>query len=410
MHPLTKKDSRQMNTVVKTASWTSNTAEPRFHIMRHGHELITELSFSIASRLDEPSIRFSDSLIGRVLPRQARVGHQHGGIIPTRQTPNKNEAPNRPWCAPQAIGHKQHNAKATPGVLLPLVASTDVVPRQASKTPSSDTTKVTGKRKVFSYYSTAFRRQQSRKSQARYRDRQRNAQMQLVENVKQLQQEVNELQRECGNQSSRTKSNRSPWCVVAEVFSLFETSFQSPRRSTSTQEIKAQPETRHLLATLEKSFAHDAAMGDLVGVEVLLEQLQYFSQNFGAPNLQLLKIEPLAPSVMTANATLSITMTKLALRHIFPHLTKQHCRCPVSRDQHGSLYKHLLSARLDFGVTVNFLFDEESRRVVRLECKTDLATGLLKSLGNLTDVSSVLKHARITSECVIKGDHAVSDH
>ncbi|KAG2792864.1 hypothetical protein PC129_g23219 [Phytophthora cactorum] len=85
--------------------------------------------------------------------------------------------------------------------------------------PNSDSTKVTGKRKISSYYNPALRRQQCRTNQARYRDRQRNAQMQLEKRVEQLQQEVKRKYRDL---ASREKSNQSPWRVVAEVFSLFE--------------------------------------------------------------------------------------------------------------------------------------------------------------------------------------------
>ncbi|ETP23623.1 hypothetical protein, variant [Phytophthora nicotianae CJ01A1] len=170
------------------------------------------------------------------------------------------------------------------------------------------------------------RREQCRANQARYRDKQRNAQLQLERSVEQLHKELETLKRRYRDLASRERSNQSPWSVVAEVFRLLETSFRSPWRMSSTQEMKNHSETRQILAILERSFAHDAAMGELQGVDTLMEQLLLFSQFFGKPHLKLQRIESVAFGVMAARAKLSLTVTEFTLRHAFPHLEETRSR------------------------------------------------------------------------------------
>ncbi|KAF4031035.1 hypothetical protein GN244_ATG17130 [Phytophthora infestans] len=164
-------------------------------------------------------------------------------------------------------------------------------------------------------------------------------------------------------------------------------------------------ETRQILAILERAFAHDAAMGELRGVDALMEQLLLFSQYFGQPHLKLLRIESVAPDVMAARAKLSVTVTELTLRHAFPHLEE-----PAGGEDRVLLFQRLLGQRLECDCSLSFLFDEDSERVARLEVNIDLATPLFEVLGSLKDVSNVLEHAGVSSECVIgagfSGNHS----
>ncbi|KAF1781514.1 hypothetical protein GQ600_1332 [Phytophthora cactorum] len=236
--------------------------------------------------------------------------------------------------------------------------------------PSPDRLKETNKRKRED--ANKFRRrEQCRANQARYRDKQKNAQLQLEQSVEQL------------PRSLPTTRDQFPLAVARGQHSGDE----EPR------------ETRQILAILERSFAHDAAMGELRGVKALVEQLLLFSQYFGTPHLKLQRIESVAPGVMAARAKLSMTVTEFTLRHAFPHLEE-----PASEDRgdgRGLLYQRLLGQRLECNCSLTFLFDEDSDRVVRLETSIDLTTPLLELLGSLKDVSKVLEHARISSECVI---------
>ncbi|KAL4160794.1 hypothetical protein PRNP1_001356 [Phytophthora ramorum] len=217
------------------------------------------------------------------------------------------------------------------------------------------------------YYSTNERRQQCRTNQARYRAKQRNAHIQLEKSVKQLHQEVDGLKRRYRDLSSRERSNQSPWSIVAEVFRLLENSFRFPWRTANAQEMSHHQNTRQILAVLERSFEHDAAMGEVSGTNALMRQLRCYSLYFGDPILKLQRIESVAPSVMTARAKLSMTITEFTLRHAFPHLEKPICG-RNGEDGRGLLYERMLGKRLDFNFSLNFLFDEDSDRVISPEC------------------------------------------
>ncbi|KAL3657510.1 hypothetical protein V7S43_017648 [Phytophthora oleae] len=253
------------------------------------------------------------------------------------------------------------------------------------------------KRQVSDYYRTPGRRQRIRATQALYRKKKRECQTQLELEVEKLHQVVGDLKRKYRDLSSHERSNQSPWSIVAEVFHLIEISFRSPWRTVNAEEMKAHKETRQILAVLEQSFAHDAAMGSLRGVSLLIEQLRRFSQYFTDPFLQLIQVESVvsATGVLTARAKLSVTVSELSLKHIFVE---------DGYEWREILCKHLLGQRLEFNCTMTFLFDEESCRVVRLENKIDLVPGLLQALRNLKHVSTVLESARFTSECIVGVD------
>ncbi|OWZ17819.1 Bzip transcription factor [Phytophthora megakarya] len=220
------------------------------------------------------------------------------------------------------------------------------------------------------------RREQCRANQARYRDKQRNAQFLLENSVEQLQAELDNLKRRYRDLSSRERSNQSPWSIVAEVFRLLESSFRSPYLVMRTH-----TETRQSLAVLERALAHNVAMGELQGVDALMEQLRLYSQYFGSPKLKLQRVESVAPGVMTATAKLSLTVTEFTLQHVFPHLAES-----TDRSQ---LCQRLVGQRLECNSSLTFLFDEDSGRVVRLETSFDLVQPLLGVLGNIKDVSDL---------------------
>ncbi|OWZ00032.1 Bzip transcription factor [Phytophthora megakarya] len=163
--------------------------------------------------------------------------------------------------------------------------------------------------------------------------------------------------------------------------------------------MKTHTETRQILALLERAFAHNTAMGELQGVDALMEQLRLYSQCFGRPMLQLQCVESVTPGVMTAVAKLSLTMSEVTLQHVFPHLAES----TDDADDRSELYQRLLGQRLDCSSSMTFLFDEGSGRVVRLETCVDVVTPLLRVLGNVKDVLDVLEHSRMTAECTISG-------
>ncbi|CAH0482305.1 unnamed protein product [Peronospora belbahrii] len=248
--------------------------------------------------------------------------------------------------------------------------------------------------------SQSRRREQCRANQARYRDKQRNAQMTLEKSVEQLHQELDVLKCKYRDLSSHGRSNQSPWSIAAEFFQLVETSFRSPWIMSSTHEMEKYTETRQLVTILERAFAKDVALGELRRADALMEQLRLYSHYFGEPDLQLQRIESMAPHVTAAHGILSVTVTEITLQHVFSHVKK-----PASGDQTEvsprQLYQRLLGQRLECSCLVIFLFNKASDHVVRLVATIDLIPALLRVLGNLRDVSKVFEHAQVSLESVI---------
>ncbi|TDH70675.1 hypothetical protein CCR75_002918 [Bremia lactucae] len=240
------------------------------------------------------------------------------------------------------------------------------------------------------------RREQCRTNQARYRDKQRNAEQQLKRSAEQLQEEMTMLRRRYRVLASLEKSNQSSWNTVSEVFRLFDTTFRYPWCMTSTHEMIHHAEARTILGILKGSFAQDAAMGELRGVPTLLEHLLWFSQSFGSPRVQLQRIERVTSDIMAARARINLTITEITLQHVFfqKEETVKEATHEIKREL---LYERLLGQRLECDCSFHFLFDDDSDRVVRLEATIDLTTPLFRVLGSLKDVATILFHSRRVS-------------
>eukprot|EP00644_Phytophthora_capsici_P014404 jgi/Phyca11/98976/e_gw1.3.845.1 len=320
-----------------------------------------------------------DSLVGHVRPR-ARAGHHDAQVaVAVRVAPSRKR-----FLRPHYDRFKPASNTSPYSVPTTKLRAEEIHPS------------VQEKRKIKRVDSSLHRREQCRANQARYRARQRNAQDELKKTVDQLHAEVDTLKRRCRDLTSRERSSRSPWIVVAEILQLLESSFRSPWQASP--DLEMDPKARQALATLEKSFQHDAAMGELWGVDALMKQLRLYSQSFGDARLKLHRIESVAPGVMTARATLSVTVTEATLGQVFPYLDTSKPSKP--------LRQKLFGQRLVLKGTMTFLFDEDNERVVRLDAKIDLMTPLLEILENLGDVEIVLRHARISAECCIVGEPA----
>ncbi|KAJ8556570.1 hypothetical protein ON010_g9398 [Phytophthora cinnamomi] len=250
-----------------------------------------------------------------------------------------------------------------------------------------------------------IRREQCRTNQARYRNRQRVHQNQLQQKVQHLREELQSLRLKRQRLRFSEKTNRSPWAIASEVFRLLECSFRSPWHMTSVDEMMKDAETRQSLRVLQKSFTHDVAMGNLSGMDALLDQLRRYSLYFGEPHIQLKRVESVVPGVLMASARLSVTVSEFTLRFVFPHLEK-----PASShddDEYRAVREKLLGQRLDCNCELVFLMDEESGRVERLETSVNLMKSLFDVLKSVEGVVDVMEQAFLTPECLV-GDLVIT--
>ncbi|OWZ02189.1 Bzip transcription factor [Phytophthora megakarya] len=144
---------------------------------------------------------------------------------------------------------------------------------------------------------------------------------------------------------------------------------------------------RHL-GDLEPSFSHDIFMGNVCGLDAVMQQLQCYSQYFGFPQIQLRRVEERAPGVLSATARLSLTITELTLRRLFPLISRE------PRSKYDTNWgDRLVGQRLECSCSLNFLFDDTSGRVVRLETQIGFIPAMFRVLRTADAVSEVMEGA-----------------
>ncbi|KAK1934138.1 bZIP transcription factor 1 [Phytophthora citrophthora] len=324
---------------------------------------------------DQVHTNLSDRVIGHVAPHR-RDTHLHTargyGGLPTLSRFQANQV------------SSSRSSKTTPASPTSLRASL--------KRLQDDAKKVEIKK--------AKRREQCRTNQARYRDRQRAHQRKMQHHIQQLHEEVQSLKLKRQRLRFGPRANRSPWSIVSNVFRLIETSFRSPWQVTNADEMVQNAEARPILAMLQESFAHDVGMGDLNGMDALLEQVRRYALYFCDPKVHLKLVEELVPGVLTATAQFTATVSEFTLRCIFPHLQTPRPGDDIE-DEIRALREKMLGQSLHCSCKMTFMIDEETGRVARLEASFDWMSPLIRLLGNVDDVSSMLNQALITRDCVI---------
>ncbi|KAG6966571.1 hypothetical protein JG688_00006713 [Phytophthora aleatoria] len=226
-----------------------------------------------------------------------------------------------------------------------------------------------------SYKTPAKRLERCRINQQRYRERKQAIRSTII----QIEREIDSLERDI----RLRRESRSPCRVVADTLKLLLVDLKSQTDHVAE---------RQLVEALGNSFALDVAMGDVSGVDALINQLQRYEQYFDDPRIRLEQIEEPALGVVTAAGTLGITVSVYTLFSVFPQLLN------ASRNEHDTeplLGKRLVGKRLHCDCSIRFIFDEKSGRVTRLEASVNWIGALHGALGNLEDVSNVLDGALI---------------
>ncbi|KAG2524228.1 hypothetical protein BBO99_00004459 [Phytophthora kernoviae] len=241
------------------------------------------------------------------------------------------------------------------------------------------------------------RREQLRIGQARYRQKHRKIEQQEQQNVQRLREEIQMLKLKHESIRCQSVTTPSPWNIVSKVFHLIETCFRSPSCVTSVEEMKKNIDIRRSLRYLTSVITSDVAMGELHGFDPLLAQVRCYPLYFGHPNLELNQVEMVAPSIMSATATLSLTINELTLERVFPHLKK--LNTSYGGIEHKSLCRRLVGQRLNCSCTMTFLFNEENQHLERLEVSMGLLPSLVQALGDMEVGLFVYEGALVSSEC-----------
>ncbi|KAK1937925.1 bZIP transcription factor 1 [Phytophthora citrophthora] len=235
------------------------------------------------------------------------------------------------------------------------------------------------------------RREQCRVNQARYRHRQHQKEKQFSESISELRDKIPllELQRSrliCGVKLSVSD-------VVVEYFHLFRygVSVNHFTLNTKTQKSIIQcPQTQQQLVFLRSSMAQDVDLGDRCGLEALMDVWRQYSSCFEDIYFQLEQMEEIVKNVVVVSASLSLTVTEVTLKFVFPEL--------VGR----KLGDRLLGRRLKLPCSIWFQWDAAAGLVTGLEASLDFLLPLSEVLSSLSDAAFVLSNSQIRHGGVIE--------
>lgn len=338
-----------------------------------GHLVATHCAIHSLARFEIPSYHFH-----RFDQTQARISDE----VPTRYM-YKQQFESQQRGVSMKRSHDAYTASYTPTTRHSKLVLTSRR-RTAEASSTDDETQLKRQRTK-----SEIRREQCRTNQARYRNKQRNNELRLESAVDQLRQELDSLEQRRLEIVLSEKTRHSPWAIVFEVFRMVENAFRSPWSMASENEMHDDTEMRKNLTFLHEVFTADVSACEFTGIAALVNQWRHYSMHLGNARLQLQQVESVAPGVMTATAKLSLVTTELIMRHLFSHLVEVE---PQSKYDPlpPSLRDRLLGQLLHCSISVDFYFDEENGRVVRLEPKIDLMPELFRILGDLEDVAEVL--------------------
>ncbi|KAL3657717.1 hypothetical protein V7S43_017292 [Phytophthora oleae] len=241
---------------------------------------------------------------------------------------------------------------------------------------------------------TPRRREQCRTNQARYRKKQMETEKTLEIAVEQLRHEVPMLELQHSRLVSNAKS--SAWFAVVEYFHLFRNGARRPDQISSGPETwLQQSEAEQQRVFLRSSMAEDIALGEQRGINELVERWERYTSYFDGLQFQLEDMAKVSEGFVLANASLSVTISEATLQHVFPDLiARGGDKCSaVQEDKMAILRVKLLGQRLFLPCRLCFEWDEDTKRVIRMETTVDILSSLLHALGSIVDVVFVLERA-----------------
>ncbi|KAF1778840.1 hypothetical protein GQ600_19785 [Phytophthora cactorum] len=241
---------------------------------------------------------------------------------------------------------------------------------------------------------TQRRREQRRDNQARYRTRTAWIYSRTPGWRRTASRRSSELVCEAPQLCYGVQTKNNIWHVVVEYFRLFRYGYLAPMSelnlatsSPNDASTPREPNLRDQEWFLRAAMSPDVAIGELSGVDALIEQWRRYSTYFGRLHFQLKGMEEQPFGALVATASLSFTHRNM-LRRVFPHLLAVSSGKCWFGTEHGILRTRLLGRRLYCRCSVRFLWDDSTGRVTQLNCTMDLLTPLLRVFGSLEDMKS----------------------
>ncbi|KAG7398645.1 hypothetical protein PHYBOEH_010694 [Phytophthora boehmeriae] len=220
----------------------------------------------------------------------------------------------------------------------------------------------------------------------------------LEETVQKLHLEIPELELQ-RNQLVYGDQQRN-WTAVVEYFHTFRFGIpMTPEGQLTLTSRQEETDMSEQLSLLRSTIAPDVILGELRGVESLVEQWRRYSSYFEDLHFQLGSIQRASDTLLTVVASLGVTVSDATLSSVFPHLldqgediTDKDVKAMATATSIGT---KLLGQRLLLPCSICFEWDAASCRVVRLETTLNLVAPLIRVLGNVVDAAAALEHALI---------------
>ncbi|KAJ8525787.1 hypothetical protein ON010_g15327 [Phytophthora cinnamomi] len=327
-----------------------------------------------SSRIDlahrATSLAVSDNLVGIILPRIQAKYHASAVARPARKIVvlGSQSTINADSRADQS-SERYHTSDKTLWVdsARSVASFTNEKMGERRSNPSAQGKPPT--RELFEY-KVCVQRERCRFNRAHYRNKQRQYQLELAQNVTQLRQEVNRLARRAYRTREGVATHSSSSQVI-EIFMLLHTRFHSAVRVAATEQIFGYCVDQPRSYCFRPSSFAEATVEDLYGVDALMTQLQPFLLCFKDSSIQLQRVRFVTEGVIEATAWINITVSELTLQRLVPE--------PKDR---GEVRDRLLGQRLRCKCVISFLLNEADRHVAQISTQIDFIRPLFDVLGD----------------------------
>ncbi|KAG2988929.1 hypothetical protein PC119_g19423 [Phytophthora cactorum] len=153
-------------------------------------------------------------------------------------------------------------------------------------------------------------------------------------------------------------------------------------------------EVEQQLVFLRSSMTEDVVLGELRGVDALVEQWKRYTSYFDDLQFHLEHMTTLSEDFIAATASLNVTISESTLQYVFPYLLAG------GRDT-AILRAKLLGQRLFLPCRLCFEWDRSSKRIARMENTVDILPSLVQVIGSIEDAAFVLEQALIAQDSAI---------
>ncbi|KAG2760927.1 hypothetical protein PC129_g20955 [Phytophthora cactorum] len=237
----------------------------------------------------------------------------------------------------------------------------------------------------------AINLERHRKSQERYRLRQKTLTKNLDDTNRNLRGEIQYLRTLRNKLFIGITTHVTMHDVVTEYFRVFRRGFIEPDGSRVAE-----------LDFLRLSMEPDLDAGTVCGFEALVRNWGVFSQLFDDVRFQSEQVDQITENSLVVTTTTSLTISKRSMIGVF--LYQGFSGSPAQYKRLMNVVGKVLGRRLTLSGTVRFTWDNSTKRMTGLISQSDIISPLLQLLDDVEDISIMFSSACMTLECNLLED------